>query len=63
MIRTIIASLAIFGSALGISSTYVGFDKAGKYYLQERAKENKSLRAGSIARGTDIIGGGIHSGK
>ena len=64
MWKAIVASVAIFGSAFAFSSTNAGFDKAGKYYLQKKKQEQRSMRTGSAYR---TIGrsssGGIRGGK
>ena len=66
MWKTIVTTLVIFGGAVGLSSAYIGYDHAGKYYLQKMTEQRKSVRAGSVY-GTHRIGGthsgGLRSGK
>jgi|GEM_PF-3056310 hypothetical protein len=64
MWKAIIASVALFGSAFAFSATNTGFDKAGKYYLQKKKMEQRSVRSGSAVRSIGrSSSGGIRGGK
>ena len=63
MWKAFIAAGVIFGSAFALSTSNVGFDRAGKYYLQQKKNDPKSVRTGSSVPRVGGSSGGLHSGK
>jgi len=47
MIRTAIITLVIFSGGFLMSNFYVGYPRAGKYYIAKHREKRKSLRTGS----------------
>lgn len=63
-LRTIAASVLLMGGAAVLSAQYVGYDRAGKDYIQKQREKRKSVRVGSPYYGhTPYASRGFRGGK
>lgn len=47
MIRSVLILALLLGGVFALSSLFVGYDRAGNYYIGQQKKKRKSIRVGS----------------
>ena len=62
MIKSIAMALVLLSGGFALSHFYVGYPRAGKYYISKHREQRKSLRMGSGYYGTRMGSGSFRGG-
>ena len=63
MIRSLIIAVLLLSGSFLLSKFFVGYPRAGTYYIKEHREMRKSVRHGSAVYYGRIGGGGFRGGK
>jgi hypothetical protein len=63
MLRTILVVVILLGGVFALSSYFIGYDRAGNYYIGQQKKKRKSIRVGSPYYNRHYGSRGFRAGK